>query len=53
MKPNGDNVAVKVLSIKDEEGNEQESCPHSRQKLMITLSEKPEEYDILRVKSVD
>ncbi len=53
MKPSGDNVRVKVLSIKDEEGTEMESCPHSRQKLMITLSEKPEEYDILRVKNKD
>lgn len=50
MKPNGENVKVKVESIKDEEGNEMESCPHSRQKLCITLSKPAEAYDILRVK---
>ena len=50
MKPNGENKKVKVLSIQDEEGNEMESCPHSRQKLCITLSEAALAYDILRVK---
>lgn len=50
LKPNGENVKVKVESIKDEEGNEMESCPHSRQKLCITLSQPAEAYDILRVK---
>ncbi|MBR6003283.1 MAG: U32 family peptidase C-terminal domain-containing protein, partial [Lachnospiraceae bacterium] len=50
MKPNGENKKVKVLSIQDEEGNEMESCPHSRQKLCITLSEAASAYDILRVK---
>ncbi|MBR5762611.1 MAG: U32 family peptidase [Lachnospiraceae bacterium] len=53
MKPSGDNVKVKVLSIQDEDGNEMESCPHSRQKLCITLSEPAKEYDILRVKGVN
>ena len=53
MKPNGDNVKVKVLSIQDEDGNEMESCPHSRQKLCITLSESAAEYDILRVKGTN
>lgn len=50
MKPNGENEKVKVLSIQDEEGNEMESCPHSRQKLCITLSKPAATYDILRVK---
>lgn len=51
MKPDGRNVPVKVLSIKDEDGNEMESCPHSRQKLCITLSEPADQDDILRVKN--
>ena len=51
MKPDGRNVPVKVLSIKDEDGNEMESCPHSRQKLCITLSEPADQNDILRVKN--
>ncbi|MBR5357430.1 MAG: U32 family peptidase [Lachnospiraceae bacterium] len=50
MKPNGENEKVKVLSIQDEEGNEMEYCPHSRQKLCITLSKPAATYDILRVK---
>jgi putative protease len=50
MKPNGENEKVNVLSIQDEEGNEMESCPHSRQKLCITLSKPAATYDILRVK---
>lgn len=49
MKPDGSNVFVNVLSIKDEEGNEMESCPHSKQNLFITLSSPAEKYDILRV----
>ncbi|MCR5789393.1 MAG: U32 family peptidase [Lachnospiraceae bacterium] len=56
MKPDGQNIPVTVLSIQDEEGREQESAPHPRQKLMVTLGfpqEKQESasaYDILRVK---
>lgn len=48
MKPDGNNVFVKVMGIEDMEGNPMESCPHSRQKLKITLSAPCEEYDILR-----
>lgn len=53
MKPSGDNVKVRVLSIQDEDGNEMESCPHSRQKLCITLSAPAAQYDILRVKGTN
>lgn len=49
MQPDGTNVPVKVLGIKDEEGNDMESCPHPRQKLYITLSKPASKYDILRV----
>ena len=48
MKPDGRNIATKVLAIHDEDGNEMESCPHSKQKLRIFLSVLPEEGDILR-----
>lgn len=51
MKPSGENVPVKVLSIKDAEGNEMESCPHSKQELYIELSEAPSPHDILRVEN--
>ena len=50
MKPNGDNVEVEVLGIKDEDGNEMDSCPHPKQKLFIKLSVTPDEFDLLRRK---
>lgn len=48
MKPNGENVDVIVQRIVDEDGKEQESAPHPKQVLYIELSEKAEQYDILR-----
>lgn len=53
MKPDGRNIPAKVLKITDDEGNEQESCPHSRQKLRITLeaAERCDLFDILRVEA--
>lgn len=53
MKPDGRNIPAKVLKITDDEGNEQESCPHSRQKLRIVLetAEKCSLFDILRVEA--
>ncbi|MBQ8198460.1 MAG: U32 family peptidase [Lachnospiraceae bacterium] len=50
MKPDGRNVAVTVLSICNEDGQEQESAPHPQQKLTVTLSDVAEKYDILRKK---
>ena len=50
MKPNGDNIEVEVLGIKDENGQDMESCPHPKQKLYIKLSVRPDEFDILRRK---
>lgn len=52
MKPDGRNVFVKVLSIKNNEGMEQESAPHPKQELYVTLSEPAEKYDLLRVSNV-
>ena len=51
MKPNGDNIEAQVLSIKDEQRQEQESASHPKQQLYVKLSVKPEPYDILRQKS--
>ena len=48
MKPCGDNVEVEVKKILNEDGEEQESAPHSKQVLWVELSETPEVYDILR-----
>jgi len=50
MKPNGDNIEVEVLGIKNEEGEDMESCPHPKQKLFIKLNVTPDEFDILRRK---
>ena len=62
MKPEGANVPAVVLSIQDEEGNEQDSAPHPKQVIRVRLSAagSPAEgaadtavcarYDILRKK---
>jgi putative protease len=39
-----------VKRILNEEGEEQESAPHSKQVLWVELSEVPAEYDLLRRK---
>ena len=49
MKPGGTNIPVTVLSMRDEEGAEIESCPHPKQIVYVTLSRGAEAYDILRV----
>lgn len=48
MKPDGRNVPVTVEKMFDGEGNAVDSCPHSRQKVRLKLSETPEVYDLLR-----
>ena len=48
MKPDGSNIPVKVLSIQDKEGAFQESAPHSKQELYVTLSSFASKYDLLR-----
>lgn len=62
MKPNGDNVPVRVVSMKDEFGVDMESCPHSKQIIKVKLEKISNtdstsdidilvnEYDILRKK---
>ncbi len=50
LKPDCSSIFAKVLSIRDAEtGEEQPSCPHSRQQLRILLDRAPEVYDILAV----
>lgn len=51
MKPDGSNVEVKVLNMYDEEGASVESCPHSRKTIYVELSQTPNKYDLLRVKT--
>ncbi len=50
MKPDGRDIEVEVVAIKDEEGNEMESCPHPKQKLIINLGMELNKGDILRMK---
>ena len=48
LKADCSTVYAKVLMIRDAETKEeQESCPHSKQQLLITLDTVPEVYDIL------
>lgn len=50
MKPGGENASVRVVSIKDEKGNEMDSCPHPCQIISVRLEgAKVNKYDILRV----
>lgn len=48
MKPNGDNIASKVIGMYNSDGESVESCPHPGQEIHLELSEAPEIYDILR-----
>ena len=53
MKPDGSNIPAKVEKIINDEGREQESCPHPKQKLKIVLSAEKacSVFDILRVEA--
>ena len=53
MKPDGSNVSTKVLAMYNDEGKAVESCPHSKQVLYAELADKPQPYDIMRVKARD
>lgn len=50
MKPDGRNEEVMVKQILDQDGNQQESAPHSKQVLYIDLGVPLDAYDILRRK---
>lgn len=50
MKPNGDNIEVKVKRIVNEDGEDMESAPHPKQVLHIDLGHTLDLYDILRRK---
>jgi putative protease len=52
MKPDGENIPVKVLAMYDESFNPVESCPHSKQLIWLELSETAQKYDLLRVKNI-
>ena len=49
MKKDGNDIPTEVLDIKDEKGNEMDSCPHPQQKIFVTLDQTPEVGDILKM----
>ncbi|RFZ79450.1 U32 family peptidase [Lacrimispora amygdalina] len=53
MKPDGSNLEVKVKGIWNEDGEAQESAPHSRQILFVHLDAEVEPYDILRRSEIE
>lgn len=49
MKPNGDDIPIEVLEIRDAETDvPQESCPHACQQIKVRFSVLPEAGDIIR-----
>ena len=48
MRPSGEDVPVKVLAIRDEEGTGMESCPHAQQKIFVKFSGEPAAFDLIR-----
>ncbi len=53
MKPNGDNVEVRVNRIVNKDGEEMYSAPHPKQVLFIDLGHPMEDFDVLRRKEED
>lgn len=53
MKNDGTNVITRVISIKDEKGNDMESCPHPKQKIFVEFDAIPEVLDIVRRKDFE
>lgn len=50
IRPDGSDLNVKVLSMKDEDGNAIDSCPHASVTVSVKLEKTPEAGDIMRVR---
>ena len=49
MKPNGEDIPIEVLEIRDAETDvPQDSCPHACQQIKVRFSIAPEAGDIIR-----
>ena len=48
MKPTGENIVTKVLSMQDEKGENVASCPHPGQRITLQTECTLQEYDIIR-----
>lgn len=53
MKPGGENIRTKVLSMYDEDGNEIESCPHPEQQIQIKTECNLQPFDIIRKEGLE
>lgn len=50
MKPDGHNITVTVLDMKDEDGNHIDSCPHPKQKIFVKFNSDLSCFDLIRQK---
>lgn len=50
MKPDGRNLILTVKGMKDEKGQEIESCPHPKQKIFVDFGQPLEVFDLIRRK---
>lgn len=50
MRPDGENVSLRVLEIRDDDGKVQESAPHPKQILHVKFDGNAEAHEVLRVK---
>ncbi len=50
MATDGGNIELKVLDMKDEEGNRMESCPHPKQRFKVKFDVLPAAGNVLRKK---
>lgn len=48
MKPTGENIVTKVLSMQDEKGENVDSCPHPGQRITLQTECTLQAYDIIR-----
>ena len=48
MKPTGENIVTKLLSMQDEKGENVDSCPHPGQRITLQTECTLQEYDIIR-----
>ena len=48
MKPTGENIVTKVLSMQDEKGENVDCCPHPGQRITLQTECTLQEYDIIR-----
>ena len=53
MKPDGRNVAVRVLAMENEKGESVSSCPHAKELIWLKLSKQADLGDLLRVDAPD